>query len=196
MPANMHSATVTVIPLSPIPLSKSPSPSPNQQKLGIIAYREYPRACSDGIWGSGVIAPRILNLGTRRDRLTKFVPRSIHPRNKQSLVTTWTESWVRHRPGITIQRWDQSVSPVENRTTVLQMCNSCSGHYDYPGPCAGHYDYPGPCSGHYDYPILAISWLTESWRLSRALMAWPTDWVLYRKCCVDSGVLVLIVLYW
>jgi hypothetical protein len=63
-------------------------------------------------WGSGCIAPRLLDLGTRWRWVVSFTPRSLYPRGKHSLIPTgleagwapepvWTRWWGKKFPSPT-----------------------------------------------------------------------------------------------
>ena len=90
------------------------------------------RACWDGIWGSGCIAPRILNLDTRR-YWRPSSPDHFTPEKNPSQLSEQKAGWT-PEPVLTTQRRGKSFSPVENRTTIPHKSNPCSGHYDYSIP--------------------------------------------------------------
>jgi hypothetical protein len=75
----------------------------------------------EDIWGSGVIAPRILNNGARWMRVVNFISRLLYPRGKSPQYSLDMRlGGTQSRPGSGGEE-KKIPSPGENRTTVIQL---------------------------------------------------------------------------
>jgi hypothetical protein len=70
-------------------------------------------------WGSGGIAPRILNLGTRRRWAISFMPKALTPRERALVPVVWEAEWV-PEPVWTWWRRENIPAPAGNWTPLLK----------------------------------------------------------------------------
>jgi hypothetical protein len=108
----------------------------------------------EGVWGSGYINPRVLDLGTSWRWVVSFTPRPLY-RGERAPDTHWIGGWVDPRVGLDeIEKWKFLTLPgLELRPSLVQ-------------PIASHYT---------DCSIPAHGWkdnIKMCWK-GRSVRVWP-----------------------